>query len=98
MRFSVLLNLISATILSSCASSGVVPMGEGKYILSKKSAGCGFSSGEGTKVDLYKEAGEFCAERKKEVKAVDAVSRDGVPFVRCASAELQFQCVDPVAK
>jgi hypothetical protein len=72
-------------------------MGESKYIISKKSVGCGFSSGEGTKVDLYKEAGEFCAERKKELKTVDAIARDGVPFVRCASAELQFQCVDATA-
>lgn len=84
-----------AVTLTACGSTGVVPMGEGRYIVTKKSAGCGFSSGEGTKVDLYREAGEFCATLRKEPKTIEAVARDGVPFVRCASAELQFQCVDP---
>jgi len=87
--------LVLALVLTGCViSSGVVPIGQGIYMLSKKSAGCGFSSAEGTKADLYVEANAFCAEQKKQIETVNAIARDGVPFVRCASAELQFRCVD----
>jgi hypothetical protein len=81
-------------LLSSCASTGVVPIGDNTYMLSKKSAGCGFSSAEGTKSDLYIEANAYCAKQNKEIETVNANARDGVPFVRCASAELQFRCVN----
>lgn len=89
--------LLALLVVTGC-STGVVPMGQGTYLLTKKSAGCGFSSAEGTKSDLYVEANEFCKIKQKEVKTVEVVARDGVPFVRCASAELQFQCVEPDAK
>jgi len=81
-------------ILTGCSSTGVVPIGEGTFIISKKSAGCGFSSGEGTKIDLYKEANAYCEKKNKELTTVEAIARDGVPFVRCASAELKFKCVE----
>ncbi len=81
-------------ILTGCSSSGVVPIGEGVFIISKKSVGCGFSSGEGTKIDLYKEANTFCEEKNRELITVEAIARDGVPFVRCASAELKFKCIE----
>ena len=86
--------VVLALTLTGCVSSGVVPIGQGTYMLSKKSPGCGFSSAEGTKADLYIEANAFCAEQKKQIETVNAITRDGVPFVRCASAEIQFRCVD----
>jgi len=90
-RFAVgVLSLITA----GCASSGVVPIGDGVYLVSKKSIGCGFASAESIKADLYKEANEFCAERKKEIHTVEVIAHDGIPAVRCANAELHFTCVD----
>ena len=81
-------------VLTGCVSTGVVPIGNNSYMISKKSAGCGFSSAEGTKADLYVEANAYCEKQNKEIETVDAITRDGVPFVRCASAELQFRCVE----
>jgi hypothetical protein len=81
--------------LSACASTGVVPIGQGVYMLTKKSAACGFASAEGTMSDLYKEAGAYCATKGLEIATVEAIPRDGVPLVRCASAELHFKCVTP---
>ncbi|RYY02755.1 MAG: hypothetical protein EOO53_10960 [Gammaproteobacteria bacterium] len=87
--------VLSVTLLlTACSSTGVVPIGNSTYILSKKSAGCGFSSAEGTKSDLYVEANAYCEKQNKEIEAVIVNARDGVPFVRCASAELQFRCVN----
>lgn len=89
---------VVVALVAGCASTGVVPMGQGTYLLTKKSAGCGFASAEGTKSDLYIEANDYCKAQRKEVKTVEVIARDGVPFVRCASAELQFQCVEPASK
>jgi hypothetical protein len=79
-------------LLVGCASGGPVPMGGGNYYLTKKSAGCGFTGGEGSKVKLLREANTFCAKQGQELETVEATSRDGVPMVRCASAQVQFRC------
>jgi len=92
-RFIIILS--TYMLASGCASTGVVPIGQGVYMLTKKSAACGFASAEGTMSDLYKEANKFCATKHMQVDSVEAIPRDGVPFVRCASAELHFKCVTP---
>ena len=79
--------------LAACSSGGPVKTGPDTYYLTKKSAGCGFSGGEGSKAALLREAGEFCAKKGKDVQALDATAKNGVPFVRCASAEVTFKCV-----
>jgi hypothetical protein len=86
------LGLLGIILLSGCASGGPVPTGNGSYYLTKKSAGCGFSGGEGSKADLLREANAFCAKRGQRVKTREAISHDGVPFARCASAEVEFIC------
>jgi hypothetical protein len=86
--------IVALVTLAGCASSGVVPTGDGVYLLSKKSIGCGFASAESIKADLYKEANQFCVEQKKDIRTVDVVANDGIPFARCANAELHFRCVD----
>ena len=62
-------------------------------MLTKKSAACGFASAEGTMADLYKEGNAYCATKHLQLDTVQAIPRDGVPMVRCASAELHFRCV-----
>ena len=94
MRARIFSAMMLALLLAGCASTGIVPIGQDTYMLTKKSPACGFASAEGTKADLYLEANAFCAERKKQIQTVEAIARDGVPFVRCASAELHFRCVD----
>jgi hypothetical protein len=85
--------VVLALVLTGCVSSGPVFIGQGTYMITQKSAGCGFSSGEGTKASLYVEANAFCTEQGKQLETVNVIVRDGVPGVRCASAELQFRCV-----
>jgi hypothetical protein len=84
---------IAVVLLVGCASGGPVPMGGGSYYLTKKSAGCGFTGGDGSKAELLREANRFCTKRGQELETVEATSRDGVPMVRCASAQVQFRCV-----
>ncbi|WP_159082217.1 hypothetical protein [Rhodanobacter thiooxydans] len=79
--------------LAACSSGGPVKTGPDTYYLTKKSAGCGFSGGEGSKAALLREANDFCAKQGKEIKTLEADAKNGVPFVRCASAEVQFRCV-----
>ena len=87
------LGVVISGALAACSSGGPVKTGPDTYYLTKKSGGCGFSGGEGSKAALLREAGEFCASKGKEVQAIDASAKNGVPFVRCASAEVTFKCV-----
>ena len=85
--------VVSALVLTACSSGGPVKMGHDTYLLTKKSAGCGFTGGEGAKAALLREANAFCTKQGKEIETMDATSKNGVPFVRCASAEIEFKCV-----
>lgn len=87
--------LIATLCLGACVSGGPVSTGHGAYMLTKKSMGCGFTGGDGAKADLLREANAFCAKQGKEIETIDAAAKNGVPFVRCASAEVDFRCVAP---
>ena len=79
--------------LAGCASTGVVPMGQNQYSISKTSPACGFRDAGGVKADLYREMSGFCAAKNlyPEVVAIEAL--DGVIGRRCASATIEFTCV-----
>ena len=93
MDFRCALLAIAVVGLVGCSSGGPVKMGHDTYLLTKKSAGCGFSGGEGSKAALLREANAFCADQGKDIETIEAHAKNGVPFVRCASAEIQFKCV-----
>lgn len=93
LKMKVLL-ILTILLVSACSSSGVVSVGEDTFLITEKAAGCGFSSAEGTKVDVYIKANAHCASLNKDLVTVNITARDGVPLVRCASAELEFKCVD----
>lgn len=84
---------LAVLALAGCSSGGPVKTGPDTYYLTKKSAGCGFSGGEGSKAALLREANEFCAKQGKDIQALSTEAKHGVPFVRCASAEITFKCV-----
>ncbi len=88
-----LASLLVVGVLAGCASSGPVPLGQGVYSDSKTSPACGFRSADGTKAELFKEADSFCSSRSLDMSILKVVARDGVIGARCASAEVQFQCV-----
>lgn len=89
----IILLIISTVLLIGCTSSGVIRTGENSYIISKKSAGGGFVTGNSAKPELYKEASEYCKESGKFVETIKVDATNGIPFVRIASAELEFRCV-----
>lgn len=82
-----------ASALGACASSGVIPMGQDAYLLTKKSAGGLFVPGTQVKADLYIEANDYCSRQGKVVETVSSTSQNAMPFVRMPNAELQFKCV-----
>jgi hypothetical protein len=82
---------LAALVLVGCASSGVVPMGSGAYMVTKQSA-TGFHSGASVTADLYREAGDFCAKQQKELQPINVAEKDGVPGYAFASSRLEFRC------
>ena len=75
-----------------CASTGVVPMDKGTYLIAKKSAQVGFGPPIAAKGEVYTEANDFCA---KDGKAVETVKLDETHsgLARPAAVSLEFRCV-----
>lgn len=85
--------VISVLALTACGSTGIIPMDKDTYMVANTAAGRGFSTGDGPKADVYREANEYCAQKNKKVETLKITSQDGKPFVRSGRAELQFRCV-----
>lgn len=85
--------LCTSLALAGCASTGVVPTDRGTYMISKQSAAGVFGTPDGVRADIYTEANEFCARTGNAVETVNVEVKDAIPFVRMASAMLQFKCV-----
>jgi hypothetical protein len=77
--------------IAGCASTGVVPMDAGTYMIAKRSAQAGFGPPDGVKADVYKEANEFCSKENKLVETIDLqVTNTG--FGRPGNVSLTFRC------
>ncbi len=87
----------TATILG-CGSTGIVPTGENKYMVSDTDIGDTWSDGNKVLAKLYRDANAFCAERNRVVETISEESAPGRVFVRNASATLRFRCVPPEAE
>ena len=87
--------LIAAPIvfLIGCASTGVVPMGQNHYSISKTSPACGFRDAGGVRADLYQEMTAFCTSKSLSPEVLSIEALDGVVGRRCASATIEFRCV-----
>ena len=82
-----------AAILFACATStGIVPMDQGTYFVSKSSPQVSFGPPITQKADIYKEANAFCGKQNKTVETVKLEEVNQV-FGRHASASLTFKCV-----
>ena len=88
-----LLFFFLAMAVTGCASTGIVPMDAGTFMVSKRAAQVGFGPPVAAKADIYRQANEFCAAKGKQVETVDYQGTDS-GFGRPASASLQFRCVD----
>jgi hypothetical protein len=83
---------ISVLALTAC-STGVVQVDKDTYMVSEKAGGCGFATAGGQEADAYKKANAYCASRGEVVEIVSTTAKEGVPFARCASANVKFKCV-----
>jgi hypothetical protein len=92
MRKVIVIVIVSAVALTAC-STGVVQVDKDTYMVSEKAAGCGFATAGGQEADAYKKANEYCSSRGQQVEIVSTTAKEGVPFARCASANVKFRCV-----
>jgi hypothetical protein len=83
------------TVIYGCAAnSGVVPMGQGNFMVSRQAA-TGFSGSGNLKADAFREANQYCADQMKDLKAISAHEAEP-PFLlgNFPKAEVQFTCVE----
>ena len=78
--------------LTGCAtsSSGVAPLGDGRYMLHGSDL-TGWGAPNEVKAALLKEAGEYCAKQGKELTQVGHIGNEAV-FFTPASADVTFRC------
>jgi len=84
---------VSALALSGCASqSGVVPNGQGGYVIAKQAA-TGFPGIGNLKTDAMTEAGQYCAAQGREFVLTNAKETQP-PYVmgNYPRAEIEFKC------
>lgn len=86
-----LLPLLVIILLISCAANtGIVKISDDTYMYAKQDGW--EQSGATIKVQLYKEANEFCKNQGKKFVQISNESKDYKPN-QFASAEIQFHCV-----
>jgi hypothetical protein len=78
--------------LTACASTGVVPMDKGTFLISKKSPQVGFGPPIGIKGEVYLEANEYCARSSRVVETLKYEETNS-GFARSAAVALEFRCV-----
>jgi hypothetical protein len=83
---------LAPILLVACASTGVVPMDKGAYMISKKSPQVGFGPPIGIKGEAYTEANEFCARDGKTVETIKYEATNA-GFARSAAVALEFKCI-----
>jgi hypothetical protein len=87
-----ILGAATAIAITACVSSGVIPIGDGEYMIAKHSATT-FANGGSQKAEVYREANAYCVMQGKELTTTEVTAENGVAAYRAASAELHFRCV-----
>lgn len=83
---------ITVAALTGCGSTtGIVKISDDSYMLAKQDATVW--SGAGVKVELYKEANQFCDKAGKKFVQISNTSVDAVSKQSMAGAEIQFKCL-----
>ncbi|WP_199775530.1 hypothetical protein [Microbulbifer pacificus] len=95
MKFKIILGTL---IVAGCAqNSGVVPMGNDTYIVSRQAA-TGFSGMGTLKADAMKEAYAQCQKSGKVVEVIETVDAKP-PYImgNFPKTEITFKCIEPKA-
>ena len=92
---SVIVALVALLVLSGCASTGVVPVGDGVYMISKQSAAGIFGTPAGVEAIFTVRPTHFVRHENQVLQTVDVQTQNAVPFAHEGSATLHFRCVPP---
>jgi hypothetical protein len=82
-----------AVISSGCSSSGPIQIKPNAYLITKKSAGGAFVSGNAVRIEIIKEATNYCNSKELAFNLLSSKQQDVVPFVSAPWAEIEFSCV-----
>jgi hypothetical protein len=83
--------LVAAIVLTGCATSGVSPLGQNSYMITRHVYG--FSGTSSIKAELLQDADDYCRSHGK-VLLVTKTVEIGLAFGREASAEVYFKALD----
>lgn len=87
--------VLSCVVLMGCASnSGVVPMGNGTYMITRQAA-TGFTGSGTLKAEALKEAAKYCEKQGKQLKVV-AITEAKPPYILAnyPKAEIVFKALN----
>lgn len=79
-------------LVSACASTGVVPLGQDTYFIGKKDGSTGLGVSYKVKAEVYKEANDFCGQKGLDVQTIE-VSTIPAKLAQLGSTELKFKCI-----
>jgi hypothetical protein len=83
---------VAVVVLAGCGTAtGIVKISDDTYMLAKQDNMAW--SGASVKVELYKEANQFCSKAGKKFVQVADKSVDAAVYQSMAGAEIQFKCV-----
>lgn len=84
---------MAISVVGCATSTGVVPIGNDSYMLSR-SGGWGSSNAGHVLADAYKEANEYCQESGKKMLPTGSQTAP-LSFAHEPEAQLNFLCLDP---
>ena len=82
---------VVTALISGCTSSGVVPMGQNSYMISKSV--WGFTGPAPIKAAAIKEADDYCKKQGKVLRVTKTVEI-GIKFGSTPAAKVYFKCLD----
>ena len=83
--------LLFILLLSSCASTGVVPLSQDSFMIGKKDGTPGLGVSLSNQADVYREANAFCSSKGMQVETLNLIVTPAAP-ARLGSTELHFKC------
>lgn len=88
----IFISTVALFALAGCATnSGIVDLGGGNYVYEKEN-GMAYN-GNSVKVEILKEAAEFCKKQGKQMVVQSSAAKPYTPYSSYAGAEVQFSCI-----
>lgn len=85
--------MLAALFATACVPTRFAIRGENTYWLHKLSSACVLGTEAGIHGELWMEAARFCAARKEAPEIISSTFEYGIPYIRCASLEIEFRCI-----